>query len=474
MRRNHGSSRLTERPAAGLLSGVMILLVLAISGAVAQDEAVPVPPRESSHVLTLDEAMRIALERNPGIDVALMGAESARAAADGQRARRLPTLSFDASGRISESLAREVVVGGEVVRSGGGRNETSDVQLTLTHTFYQSGREEAIEEARERARASEAGVDDAERTLLASVATTFHSVLAQQELAEVADQAVSAATLHLELVDARIEAGTVAPAERLTAEAALADAEFEAVRTVNAVWTTLTDLRALLALPPDELPVIRGDLEAPQISGDLEGWIDEALVSRPDLEAQRHRVRAGELSLRQTRINSGLSLSVQGQADYGRHTGTTGETWFIGGGLTFPLFDRQARASVDRAEADLRGIQRALAEQELNVTRQISNAWYTLQDAVGRVSAADASVAASSTSLEVVRERYAAGVATIIEVTDAELSWRRASANLVQARFDRNVAWYQLQSAAGRSLIEAARADDPTITDQVGAETVGD
>ncbi|MGI5817724.1 MAG: TolC family protein [Armatimonadota bacterium] len=446
-----------------------ICLLLVPTGATAQDEA--------PHLLTLEQAMRLALERNPAVGVALTGAEAARYSLEGQQARRLPTLSFDASARISESLSRTAVVGGDTIRTGGGRSESSDVQLTLSHTFYQSGRDEAISEARQRTRASELGIDDTVRRLLADVAATFHGVLAQQELAEVADRAVSAAQLHLDLVDARIEAGTVAPADRLAVEAALADAEFEAVRTVNAVWTRLADLQALLALPTDELPVIRGELDAPSVTGDLEEWVAEALEMRPDLQAQRHRLRATELSLRQAEIDAGLTMSVQGQADYGRHTGNTGETWFIGGGLSFPLFNKQARASVDRAEADLESVRQTLAEQELSVSRQVAGAWYTLRDAIGRVEAAGVSVAASATNLEAARGRYAEGVVTIIEVTDAELSWRRAQANLVQARFDRNVAWYQLLAAAGRPLVDEAVEDDsdaPAATDELNAETVGD
>jgi outer membrane protein TolC len=451
-----------------MLAGLLVTVA-----AVAQEDTTAPVDGEAPHLLTLEEAMRLARERNPGIDVAELGARAARASYEGAQARRLPVLNFDASGRISESLERTVAVGGNTVRSGGGRSETSDVQLTLTHTFYQSGRDEAIDEAWARSQASAAGVDDAERTLLSNVAATFHSVLAQQELAQVADEAVDAAELHLDLVDARIEAGTVAPADRLTVEAELADAQFEAVRTLNAVWTTLADLRALLALPADELPLIRGDLDAPVAAGDLEAWIAEALEQRPDLEAQRHRLRAGELALEQARIDAGLSLNVQGQADYGRHTGDTGDTWFIGGGLTYPLFDRQARASVKRAQADLKSTRQALAEQELNVSRQVSSAWYTLRDATERVTAAHASVAASAKSLEAARERYAEGVATIIEVTDAEVSWRRARANLVQARFDRNVAWYQLLAAAGRPLLDEA-ADAAQTPDEFSPETVGE
>ncbi len=454
-------------PGVATLALVVFSLLLMTASAYAQEQA--------RQVLTLEEAMRLALERNPSITGARTAADAARASLRGQKGRRLPTLSFDASSRISESLSRDVNVGGSTVRSGGGRSETSDLQLTLTHTFYQSGRDEAIDEARARVHASEAGIANAQRTLLADVAATFYAVLADRELAEAAEDAVGPAEQHLQLVDARIEAGTVAPADRLTVEAELADARFESVRTLNAVWTTLSDLRALLALPSDELPLIRGDLDTARARGELEEWIEEALASRPDLEAQRARVRGSELALDRAEIDAGLSVSVQGQADYGRHTGTTGDTWYIGGSLTFPLFDRQAGASVDAAKANLQNARETLAEQELSVSRQVSSAWYGLRDAEERVTAAEASVAASAKSLEAARERYAAGVATIIEVTDAEVAWRRARGNLVQARYDRNVAWYQLLAAAGRPLLpETGEADDGSAdTNQNDDETVG-
>lgn len=439
-----------------------LCVLMPVLSAYAQDEITP--------VLTLEEAMRLAIERNPSIASAEASAAAARAALEGARARRLPILTFDADARVSEGLARRVNVDGAIIESGGGRSETSDVQLTLTHTFYQSGREESIRETRARTRASELGIADAQRNLLANVASTFFGVLADQEFAEVADDAVAAAEMHLDLVDARIEAGTVAPADRLIVEAELADAQFEAIRTVNSVWTTLSDLRALLALPPDTLPLIRGQLNGQFPVGDLQTWIAQAIEGRPDLQAQRFRVRASQLALKQAEIDAGLTVNVQGSADYGRHTGTTGDTWGISGGLSFPLFNKQAEASVDAARANLVGTRVALEEQELNVTRQVSFAWYVLSDATERVSAAEVSVAASEASMNAARERYGAGVATIIEVTDAELSWRRARANLVQALYDRNVAWYQLLSASGQPLLpEAAEAPN-----QLDAGTVGD
>ncbi len=409
-----------------------------------------VQAQEASHVLTLHEAMWQALERNPSIAAAAGDVVARQAALRGQHSRWLPTLTAEAGGRIQQSLARPVSVGGGIIQTGGATSETSDVTLSLRQTFYQSGLAEAIDAAREQTAASEASLEDSRRTLLLQTATTFYTILAGQEMAEIADDAVRAAELHLDLVDARIDAGTTAVADRLPVEAELADARFEAVSTLNAVWQALADLQALLALPPDELPLIRGELDDVPEREDLQSWLRTALAERPDLQARRHGLRATELAARQAEIDAGLSVSVTGQADDGRFTGTTGETWLLAAGVSYPLYNGQTRASVDQAHANLEVAEQRMAEAELAAARDVAQSWYALGDAEERITAADAALLAAASNLEAARERYAEGVVDVIAITDAELTWRRAAGRLVQSRYDRIVAHYRLLAAAGR------------------------
>ena len=62
-------------------------------------------------------------------------------------------------------------------------------------------------------------------------------------------------------------------------------------------------------------------------------------------------------------------------------------------------------------------------------------------------------VESAQVNLQAAEERYAEGVATIIEVTDAEQSLREAQADDVQARYQQNVAAVQLRSAVGEDLL---------------------
>lgn len=430
------------------------------------------PTQEIPRVITVQDAMRLALERNPSVRVAESGATMSEAALEGQRARRLPTFSAGASGRVQQSLARPVTVNGGTVRATPGIDESSEISVGLRHVFIDSGRSEAIAAAGSRLEASEASVQNTRRTLMRSVASAYFTILAGQEFAEVAQQAVSSAELTLELVEARIEAGTAAEVERLPVEADLARARYEAVSAENTVWQALAELRALLALPPDVQPLLRGDLEGvPAVPG-LDEWLAGTMEQRPDLEAQRHRVRAAELAVRQREIDAGFTYSVQGQADYGRYTGTSGETWQVAAGVSFPLFDRGSQAAVDEARANLEQTVGSLEELELAAMREVTQAWHGLRDARDRVLSAMAAHEAAQSSLEVARARYGEGVATIIEVTDAELQWRRSSATLVQARYDRVVAYYQLLAAGGHPLLEDEAADESPEAAEPAASTV--
>ncbi len=434
------------------LKATVVLLLLALVSSGIWAEEIP-------RVLTVQEAMRLAIERNPSVAAARSGLDASEAALEAQRARRLPTMTAGVSGRMQQALGRPVTVNGETITTGRGVTETSDMSVNLRHTFLESGRTEAIAAADARLDVTEASFADVQRALARNVAAAYYSVLADQEFAEVAQEAVRSAELTLELVEARIEAGTAAEAERLPAEADLARARFDALSAENRIWESLAEFRALLALPPDEQPLLRGELDEVEPVDQLQQWVDRGLERRPDIEAQRHRIRVAELGLQQQRIQDGLTFSVQGQADYGRWTGVTGDTWMIAAGVSYPLFDRGSSARVAEAEASLETSRQNLAELEHSVTREITQAWYGLRDGGERVASAEAALRAAETSLDAVRARYAEGVATIIEVTDAELVWRQASASLVQARYDRVVAFYRLLAAGGEELVEREIAE---------------
>jgi len=372
---------------------LMILLALSLcAGAWPQDDL----PRP----LTLEDAFQIALERNPSVAAAASELDARRANLGANKAHRLPTLTAGWNWHAQQSLSQAMMTGTN-------RSTSRDLSLTLNHTFYESGLSESISAAHQQVQASEASLENARRQLLKQVAATYHTILASQELAQVADDAVSAAEHHLEMVNAKIEVGTAAKVDRLAIESELAGARYDFVQAVNAVWQALAELQALLALSPETLPMLG---KAPQLDysrGKLENWIEQALAERPDIIAQRHQLRAAELNVDQAKIAAGVSLSVVGQASYGQYTDNSGESWSVGAGASFPLYNRQAQAGVEQARASLEAARQQFSELKLTVTREVAQAWYALGNASERIAAAEASVQAATANLDSTREQYA-------------------------------------------------------------------
>ncbi len=400
--------------------------------------ATSAPAQELPERLTLEDCFRLALARNPNLKVANLEVDSSHAGLTAQRAQRQPTFSAEWNARVQQSLTRST---------------SRDLSLVLSQTFYRSGLRESIRTAEVQLEASRYSRQDTERRLLVQVAVAFYDVLGSQAVGEVARAGVAAVRENLELVNARIETGSAATVDRLPVEVELAEAELETLRTMNATWQAMADLRALLALGEGPPPVLSGDMKRVSEPGLLDPWIAEAREQRPDITVQQASARAAELRLTQARIDAGLSLSASGSADYGRHTGITRDNWAVMLSATYPLGNRALRAEVAAAEALREIAYQRLTDLELNIAREVQQSWYRLQDATQRIPAAQLAVEAAQVNLEATRQRYAEGVAIVVEVTDAELSLRRSRLNLVQARYDQIVAHYQLLAAAGRPLL---------------------
>lgn len=403
--------------------------------------------------LTLEDCLQLARQLRPSLQAAQQRGQAATAARQREEASRLPQLGARMDLRETQSLPFPTPIGGGLITTARQRTTTHNAALSLDMTFYQTGQSESIARARASERGSWYNAEDAERTLLADVASLFYAALANRRLAEVAAEGVQASEQHLNMVDAKIEAGTAARSDRLTVEVELAQARLEAIRTETAAQQSLQDLRATIGLRPGPPLNLVGDLRTPLVEDTVEGLSQQALEKRPDLLSQRASAEAADWSLRLAEQRLRPFLSAIGHADYGAHTNVTGESWWVGTSLTFPLFSKSDRADRDVAEANRNAAQSGLTDLELQIGRQVEREYLNLQQAQARIPAAAKAVESAQLNVEVTRERYREGIAIIIEVIDAEQSLLQAQGQHTQALYDYNTARIQVLTAAGESLL---------------------
>ncbi len=176
-----------------------------------------------------------------------------------------------------------------------------------------------------------------------------------------------------------------------------------------------------------------------------------ARENRTELKAQITRQKLASLSLSSVASDRIPSVSLNG--DYGWIGLKPDEalaTRSIGLMLSVPIFDggqREGRISETRSRVRQESIR--MEDLSDQITLEVRHALLTLDSSTQQVSAAEKGIELALKELTFARDRFAAGLATNIEVTNAQTSVARARDNLIEALFRFNASRINLARAKG-------------------------
>jgi outer membrane protein TolC len=195
----------------------------------------------------------------------------------------------------------------------------------------------------------------------------------------------------------------------------------------------------------DELSLVN---VAPQSPADA---LLAARENRTELKAQNTRQKLASLSLSSVTDERVPSLSFNG--DYG-WIGVKPEdalpTYTAGLMFSVPIFDggqRESRISENRS----RVLQESIRMKDVSdqITLEVRSALLTLDSSTQQVAVAEKGIELAMKELTFARDRFAAGLATSIEVTNGQTSVARARDNLIEALFRFNASRINLARAKG-------------------------
>lgn len=298
---------------------------------------------------------------------------------------------------------------------------------------------------------------DARVSVAAEVASTYYSLahcwkartLAEQELASYQrSQQISARSL---------EAGMLAPAAfaQVRAEASQSQLRLIQQNTQCEMYT-----KALVALTGEDEALVRSVMQQQSLPDDLSGFAvtqipAQALVQRPDVFAAEREVAlaSAQIGRAQARRWPGLSLGGSiGALRYGTGgTDTDLTTWSFGPlALTLPVFDAGQRAAlVDAAQADYVSAVAVYRARVRQAVREVEEALVTLDAALQRESDTRAVWDARAQNHAAAQNRERSGMASALEVEDAQRAMLAAQSAVMGLQLERKRAWVALYRAAG-------------------------
>jgi len=277
-------------------------------------------------------------------------------------------------------------------------------------------------------------------------------VLLTKRQREVAEQTVKQFEQHLTQARGFYEVGAKPKYDVTKAEVDLANSKLSLIHAENAFRVAKVTLNNALGLPEAPEYEVVDNLEFSKYGVTFEQAKDRAYQNRPDLKSSLAREKAAKSSV--NLAWTGYAPYLTGNASY-QWGGQTLEVpledgWNVGVNLNIPLFNGfLTKYQVDESKANFKI---AVANEELlrqGIMLEMQQAYLSLIAAEDSVPAAELAQKSAQENLDLANGRYAAGVGSPIEVTDAEVAFVNAQANYIQALYNYKIAQATLLKAMG-------------------------
>lgn len=383
----------------------------------------------------LADILALAAERNPTI----AGVEGLVKQSQGQQIAAGAYLNPSLSGVAGRGAIRDPSTGTRI----------TERTITVEQPLEWSGKRRARQEAADAGVAgTNALLEDTRLTLFADVKVAFFSLLLAQRDAELATQNVTMVEEVLRTVKARVAAGEATSFDTMKAGVEVQKAQKEVARAQNAVLVAKSRLNTLTAGSLGKQFAVQGDFFSPKPGLDIEQLAARAVEQHPALRRLGKIAEQADHTVRYERESRVPNVSIMGS--YHREAGDESVT----AGLSVPLplwYRRQgeieaALGAKYRADAER---ERARNELEQAIT-QHAQELRTAQDQLqvfemGLLKQAEQTLAVARTS-------FRQGVASLLDVLDAQRVYRQTLLEYAQVRADLSIALVRLERSLGAPL----------------------
>ena len=422
------------RTSFALLGGGAAALIAALS---------PRPARAAGGPLKIDDAVQLALARNEVAKIADEQLLVADAAVERARSGFLPTITAN---------------GNDTFRPDPTQNQNNNVGTggaTINQPLLNAPAWPLYRQAERLQDAQRATTAEQKRLLAFNAAGSFLQVLSVEHVREAAMRRLDTAKSSLNDAQARVSAGLNSSNDVTRAQLSVASSVEEVANDdggVRRAYVTLgfilaTDVSGPLAPPAAILQA------AAQPAGPPDKLVTAAESRRLDLIASRHSARAAHLFADEpllrivptVGIAAGLTATT---SPLGAGARSTDET--ITGTLTWTLYDagvRYADKHSRDASARIADYQMTLLERQIR--SDVSTALASLESSQAAFRAAADAVAAAQRSVDETSTLYKQGLATALELTDANDQRFGAEVGYASAELSMALAYLALRQAMG-------------------------
>lgn len=416
-----------------------------------------IPKAMGQEMLTVDQAVQIALKNNYDIKIAANELSVDKINNSIGNAGMLPDVSGTLSKNNSVQNSRQVQVNGDIRELDNAKNNRLEYGVNIGWTIFDGLKMFArYDQLKVLEQQGELQLKLAVLTKVSDVMTTYYNLVQQQQLIKALDTTIVISKQRLKTAENRFLIGKAAKLEVLNAQVDL-----------NTDFSTLLKQKELYEITKIQLnEILARDLatnfqvvEDVALDDKLQLQELKALAEKQNLQLQLAWVnnRIAQLDLKQTnanryptiRLNTGYTF-VETESSLGFTTSSSSRGLNYGLTATMPIFNNFSQNRNEKiAKLQVENSSLKVEQQKQTVTAQLSSAFQTYLTNIALAKLEESNEAIAKRNMEITLEKFKIGTVATIEFRNAQENYINAIARNSNAKFQAKISEIALQQIAG-------------------------
>ena len=415
----------------------------------------------AQEVLTVEEAVKIALENNYQIKTAKNDLRMDETAVSPGQAGMLPQVTASIVDNNSVQNLSQTRVDGTEVERDNAKNSNLSYGVALEWTIFDGLRMFAnYEQLKETEKLGEAELKQAILGKVGDVMTTYYDLVQQQQQLSALDSTLLISEQRVELAQNRFTIGKASKLEVLNAQVDLNTDKTQMQRQQELHKNTKILLNEQLArdlkIDFKVIPEIFVDQQL-----NLEELENQVVEENPQLQAEKISKRISELQLKQIKASRYPSIYVTTGYNIGNSTSELGFStrsqsngFNYGFGASLNLFDGFNQNRNEKiGKIALENAEIAIAEQEQSLTSMVNSTYQTYLTNISLMELEEKNESIAKENLDITVEKYRIGIIPTIEFRTAQLNYINARVRNSNAKYQAKVSEIILKQLAGNLQI---------------------
>jgi outer membrane protein TolC len=423
----------------------------------------------SQKLMTAEDAIRLGLENNFDIQIARNTVEIAENNVGKGTANFLPLL--DANGFYQNS-STDLETDNPFRFGGKSTTRTYNSQVALNWTLF-DGFRMFVNRNRyvELAKLSDAQAQNIIENIGVSILGEYFDVVQQEQLMDVARQALEISETRLNKEKVRRDLGGASSTDLLNAQVSFNNDKATLINQELRLKLARKDLNILLAQKPNSPVNVRKEITIPDLDLTLENLQSLAMERNSTLMIARQNKIVAEKNIKLARSNFlpdiffnasygytdqllSLEENQRQDVDFPGEITTQSTDGIFGFTLTFNLFNGfRDKIDMQNARIEKKNQELALKNALNSIAGLVQEKYETFNKRVELILLEEENVVAAEANLRLQQDRYQIGTATSLEFRDAQVNLIRAQTTLIVARYQARITRLEIEQLIGRYAI---------------------